>query len=142
MNGNNIIGKFNPAAQRRILLSAHWDSRPFTDSPITVGDKNRPVLGADDGASGVGVLLEIARQLQLNPVDFGVDLVFFDLEDYLGFEPTTKAVEGLSKEEGIQEWVRRDLKWKSQVVKLVTFTLLNIVSDLCYFFEWSNIQNI
>lgn len=82
LNGNNIIGKFNPAAQRRILLCAHWDSRPFTDSPLTVGYKNRPVLGADDGASGVGVLLEIARQLQLNPVDFGVDLVFFDLEDY------------------------------------------------------------
>jgi Zn-dependent M28 family amino/carboxypeptidase len=82
LNGNNIIGRFNTAAQRRILLGAHWDSRPFTDSPITVGDKNQPVLGADDGASGVGVLLEIARQLQLNPVDFGVDIVFFDLEDY------------------------------------------------------------
>jgi Zn-dependent M28 family amino/carboxypeptidase len=82
LNGNNIIGRFNPSAQRRILLSAHWDSRPFTDSPITVGDKKQPVLGADDGASGVGVLLEIARQLQLNPVDFGVDIVFFDLEDY------------------------------------------------------------
>lgn len=82
LNGNNIIGRFNLSAQRRILLSAHWDSRPFTDSSITVGDKKQPVLGADDGASGVGVLLEIARQLQLNPVDFGVDIVFFDLEDY------------------------------------------------------------
>ena len=82
MNGNNIIGRFNTSAQRRILLGAHWDSRPFTDSPISVGDKNQPVPGADDGASGVGVLLEIARQLQINPVDFGVDIVFFDLEDY------------------------------------------------------------
>jgi Zn-dependent M28 family amino/carboxypeptidase len=82
LNGNNIIGRFNTSAQRRILLGAHWDSRPFTDSPVTVGDKNQPVPGADDGASGVGVLLEIARQLQLNPVDFGVDIVFFDLEDY------------------------------------------------------------
>lgn len=82
LNGNNIIGRFNTSAQRRILLGAHWDSRPFTDSPVTVGDKNQPVLGADDGASGVGVLLEIARQLQINPVDFGVDIVFFDLEDY------------------------------------------------------------
>jgi len=82
LNGNNIIGRFNTSAQRRILLGAHWDSRPFTDSPLTVGDKNQPVPGADDGASGVGVLLEIARQLQLNPVDFGVDIVFFDLEDY------------------------------------------------------------
>jgi len=82
LNGNNIIGRFNPNAQRRILLGAHWDSRPYTDSPITVGDKKRPVLGADDGASGVGVLLEIARQLQLNPLEFGVDIVFFDLEDY------------------------------------------------------------
>lgn len=82
LNGNNIIGRFNTSAQRRILLGAHWDSRPFTDSPVTVGDKNQPVPGADDGASGVGVLLEIARQLQINPVDFGVDIVFFDLEDY------------------------------------------------------------
>jgi Zn-dependent M28 family amino/carboxypeptidase len=82
LNGNNIIGRFNTTSQRRILLGAHWDSRPFTDSPLTVGDKKRPVLGADDGASGVGVLLEIARQLEVNPVDFGVDIVFFDLEDY------------------------------------------------------------
>jgi len=80
--GFNLIGRFRPEAKRRLLLAAHWDSRPFADSPVFGGDSRQPVLGADDGASGVGVLLEVARQLQLQPVDMGVDIVFFDLEDY------------------------------------------------------------
>jgi Zn-dependent M28 family amino/carboxypeptidase len=82
LNGTNIIGQYKHQLSRRILLAAHWDSRPFADSPEFTGDKTKPVMGADDGASGVGVLLEIARQLQANPVDIGVDIVFFDAEDY------------------------------------------------------------
>ena len=82
LNSTNIIGQYRPELSRRIVLAAHWDSRPFADSPVATGDKTKPVMGADDGASGVGVLLEIARQLQANPVDIGVDIVFFDAEDY------------------------------------------------------------
>ena len=57
----NIIAAFNPAAPRRILLLAHWDTRPRADKDAF--DKTKPMDGADDGASGVGILLETARQL-------------------------------------------------------------------------------
>lgn len=78
----NIIGRINPEVKDRILLFAHWDTRPFSDQ-----DKNNPkgqFDGANDGASGVGVLLEIARVLQKNPLPewLGIDIIFFDVEDY------------------------------------------------------------
>lgn len=80
--GVNIIARFSPSQQRRILLAAHWDSRPFSDSPLST-EQDKPVPGADDGASGVAVLLEIARQIAAQPFEgLGVDLVLFDLEDY------------------------------------------------------------
>jgi len=80
LRGNNIIGRFNPAMTDRILLCAHWDTRHIADSDLAKpGDV---VEGADDGASGVGVLLEIARQIGLSTPDIGVDIVFLDLEDY------------------------------------------------------------
>jgi glutaminyl-peptide cyclotransferase len=82
LNGTNIIAQYKPELKRRLIFAAHWDSRPFADSPLNKGDKKAPVMGADDGASGVGVLLEVARQLQANPLDLGVDIVLFDLEDY------------------------------------------------------------
>ncbi len=78
----NIMGSFNPSARKRILLATHWDTRPWASK-----DKDDPKArfdGANDGASGVGVLLEIARQIQLqaNKPDVGVDLLFFDGEDW------------------------------------------------------------
>jgi hypothetical protein len=77
----NIIGSYFPEKQKRILLAAHWDTRPFADK-----DKEKPNAefdGANDGASGVGVLLEIARILNKNsPANVGVDIIFFDGEDY------------------------------------------------------------
>lgn len=80
LNSRNIIGSFNPGLGNRILLAAHWDSRPFADQ-----DKERrdePIDGANDGASGVGVLLEVARHLASGPDALGVDIIFFDAEDY------------------------------------------------------------
>lgn len=77
----NLIGSFNPQAEKRILLCAHWDTRPFADQDDSASDK--PILGANDGASGVGVLLEIARILKSNPKEnLGIDIVFFDAEDW------------------------------------------------------------
>lgn len=76
----NIIGEINPDAPKRILLFAHWDSRPFADADTK--DKDKPILGANDGASGVGVLLEIARQLHIKRPEWGVDIIFFDAEDW------------------------------------------------------------
>jgi len=78
-NGINIIGQYKPENPRRILLAAHWDSRFHADQDTK--DQNKPILGADDGGSGVGVLLEIARLLSQNPLDIGVDFVLFDAED-------------------------------------------------------------
>lgn len=83
VKGYNIIGSFNPSAAKRIFLCAHYDTRPIADSPLAEKSRrNEPILGADDGGSGVGALLEIARLLGENPFsEMGVDLVFFDLED-------------------------------------------------------------
>jgi Zn-dependent M28 family amino/carboxypeptidase len=78
----NIIGSYNPENENRVLLFAHWDSRPFSDEEADPVKQKQPVLGADDGASGVGVLLEIARQLQLKMTNVGVDIIFFDIEDF------------------------------------------------------------
>lgn len=79
--GTNIIGKINPDQPRRILLAAHWDTRYIAEKDPDRDQRESPILGADDGASGVAVLLEIARTVQNNPIDIGVDLVFFDAED-------------------------------------------------------------
>lgn len=78
----NIIGRFNPQNNQRILLFAHWDTRPFADYCPDPERRNEPIPGANDGASGVGVLLEIARQLKILPPKIGVDIIFFDAEDY------------------------------------------------------------
>ncbi len=79
--GYNIIAQFNVSNPRRILLGAHWDSRYISDADTDIEDRDDPVDGADDGASGVGVLMEVARQIQANPIDLGIDIVFFDVED-------------------------------------------------------------
>tara|TARA_A100001011_G_C14218493_1_gene803176 strand:- start:281 stop:1264 length:984 start_codon:yes stop_codon:yes gene_type:complete len=75
----NIIATFNREANKRILLCAHWDSRFLADNDKK--DIYKPILGANDGGSGVGVLLEIARQISLTPISIGVDIIFFDVED-------------------------------------------------------------
>lgn len=76
----NVIAAFNTESRDRILLCAHWDSRPRADKDTV--RRNEPIPGADDGGSGVGVLLEMARLFYENPPPIGVDIVFFDGEDY------------------------------------------------------------
>ncbi len=78
----NIIGRYNSTAKNRILLCAHWDSRPYADRETDSKKQQTPILGANDGASGVGVLLEVARQLAQQRPTVGIDIVFFDLEDW------------------------------------------------------------
>ncbi|HTN69232.1 MAG TPA: M28 family peptidase [Dysgonamonadaceae bacterium] len=82
LNARNIIGAYNPESKKRVLLFAHWDTRPFADEDTDIKKRTQPILGANDGGSGVGVLLEIARQLDKLPVDIGVDIIFFDAEDW------------------------------------------------------------
>lgn len=90
----NIIGIYNPDAKKRVLLFAHWDSRPFSDEEADPALRNLPVSGADDGASGVGTLLEVARQIHLHPIDLGIDIIFFDLEDWGQPSYSTEWVQG------------------------------------------------
>jgi glutaminyl-peptide cyclotransferase len=80
----NFIARFNPSAEKRLLLLAHWDSRPTADSPRS-RDSTQPVQGANDGASGVAVLLGVADVLKRSPPAAGVDLLFVDGEDYGDF---------------------------------------------------------
>ncbi|MBC9933571.1 M28 family peptidase [Chitinophaga qingshengii] len=76
----NIIASFNPAAKQRVLLLAHWDTRPWADEDAF--DKKAKLDGADDGASGVGVLMEAARQFRTQKPEAGVDILLVDVEDY------------------------------------------------------------
>ena len=82
LDARNIIGSFNPEQKTRIFLCAHWDSRPYSDNDTDAANYHTPVQGANDGASGVGVLLELARLMQQVPPTIGVDIILFDAEDY------------------------------------------------------------
>lgn len=81
-HGKNIISSFYPEKTRRILLGAHWDTRPVADHDPDPANWHRPILGANDGGSGTGILIEVARQLSKKRPNFGIDIIFFDLEDY------------------------------------------------------------
>ncbi len=82
LNCWNIIASFAPEKEKRILLAAHWDSRHIADHDPIEENRSKPISGANDGASGVGVLMEVARQLNLKNPTIGVDIIFFDAEDY------------------------------------------------------------
>lgn len=81
----NIVADFTgtgAAPRQRVLLCAHWDTRPIADRDPDPAKRATPIDGADDGASGVAVLLEIARQLKVKPIERDVQIVLFDGEDY------------------------------------------------------------
>jgi Predicted aminopeptidases len=88
---SNFIARFKPAAPKRLLFLAHWDSRPTADSPTST-DSTKPVPGANDGGSGVALLLGVADVLKRTPPAIGVDLLFVDGEDYGDFTKTPKDV--------------------------------------------------
>lgn len=105
LNIRNIIGVFQPQLRNRILLCAHWDSRPFADHDPDPANHFTPIDGANDGGSSVGVLLEIARILSNTPPDIGVDIILFDAEDYGQHE----SAEGYQEDTwalGSQHWAR------------------------------------
>lgn len=82
LNIRNIIGSYGKDKKDRVLLFAHWDTRPFADYDKDQANHNTPILGANDGASGVGVLLAVAKVLQAQEPNVGIDIIFFDAEDY------------------------------------------------------------
>ena len=77
----NIIAAYSPEKKERILLCAHWDTRPFADEDKDASNRTTPILGANDGASGVAILMGIAETLSKNKPDIGIDIILFDGED-------------------------------------------------------------
>jgi hypothetical protein len=118
LRGRNIIARFAPQAARRVALFAHWDTRPFADK-----DKqkpNAPLDGANDGASGVAVALEIARQLAAQPDSLtpavGVDIILFDAEDY-GYDSSTQGnLENKLSGAGVESWCLGSQYWSKNLL--------------------------
>lgn len=106
LNIRNLIGSFRPEATNRLLFCAHWDTRPWADHDPDPANHFTPIDGANDGGSGVGVLLEIARLLHMHAPETGVDIIFFDAEDY-GEHRTHQGYEQHSWALGSQYWSQR-----------------------------------
>lgn len=106
LKARNIIGSYKPETKKRIALFAHWDTRPWADNDPDAKNHHTPILGANDGASGVGALLEIARLINQQQPELGIDLIFLDAEDY----GAPQFYDGVHKEEfwclGAQYWAR------------------------------------
>ena len=103
LKSTNIIASFKPEVTNRILLCAHWDSRPWADNDPDEANHKKPVMAANDGASGVAVMLEVARLLP-DSLSIGVDFICFDAEDW-GIPQWSDAEEdGNSWALGAQYW--------------------------------------
>jgi Peptidase family M28 len=90
----NFLARFRPAQADRVLYLAHWDTRPHADQSANLAAQRQPVPGADDGASGVAVLLGVADALKAKPPAIGVDLLFVDGEDYGDFADSSDVLIG------------------------------------------------
>lgn len=105
LKSRNIIARFRPEHTTRILLCAHWDSRPWADNDPDSTNWRKPVMAANDGASGVAVMLELARLLQNDTtLNIGVDFVCFDAEDYGTPQWATTPESGDTWALGAQYW--------------------------------------
>ncbi len=90
----NIIAQFNPKSTERVLYVVHWDTRPIADNEADPEDQKKPIMGANDGASGVALLIALADALHKNKTSMGVDLLFVDGEDYGDFTEETDVLIG------------------------------------------------
>ncbi len=90
----NVFARFRPDAAERVLLLAHWDTRPTAERSPNLAAQRQPVPGANDGASGTAILLGVADALRARPPEIGVDLLFVDGEDYGDFSDTTETLIG------------------------------------------------
>jgi Zn-dependent M28 family amino/carboxypeptidase len=90
----NVFARFNPGAAQRILYLAHWDTRPVSDAASDRAERALPVPGANDGASGVALLMGVADALRQQPATIGVDLLFVDGEDFGDFSSNTDVLIG------------------------------------------------
>lgn len=103
----NIIGSYKPEAKNRVLIMSHWDSRHMADEDPDPAKRNLPVPAANDGASGVGVILELARQAGLKEPNMGIDLFLTDVEDYGAPDNWKGSHDEKWWAMGTQEWCRK-----------------------------------
>lgn len=82
LRSTNIMASYNPEATTRIMFCAHWDCRPWADNDPDSTNWHKPIVAANDAASGVGVMIELARILKGSGLELGVDFICFDAEDY------------------------------------------------------------
>ena len=113
----NIIASYLPEQTARLLLCAHWDSRPWADNDPDEANWKKPVLAANDGASGVAVMLEIARLLQNDSLQIGVDFVCFDAEDWGVPQWSDVADRGDSWALGAQYWAEQCPKRQAKLYR-------------------------
>jgi Zn-dependent M28 family amino/carboxypeptidase len=90
----NVLARFNPMAEERVLYVTHWDSRPVAEKSSNEAQRNQPTPGANDGASGVGLFIALGDLLKATPPGLGVDLLFVDGEDYGQFTPDVDVLLG------------------------------------------------
>lgn len=107
LNATNIIASYRPELSSRILLCAHWDTRPWADNDEDSSNWHKPVMGANDGASGVAILIETARLIDaVDTLGIGVDFVCFDAEDY-GVPQWSDMIDDNSWALGSQYWAEK-----------------------------------
>ena len=114
----NIIGRINPEKTNRIILAAHYDTRFIAEKDPDESLREKPIMGADDGASGVAVVLELARIIHENPIDLGIDILFFDAEDNGNNDDTNSWCLGS------QHWAREALKSQYRADMGILFDLV------------------
>jgi hypothetical protein len=103
LHATNIIASYRPELSSRILICAHWDSRPWADNDPDESNWHKPVLAANDGASGIGVMLELARLLP-DSLKVGIDFISFDAEDWGTPQWSDVADQGNTWALGSQYW--------------------------------------
>jgi hypothetical protein len=121
----NFIASYNPGTNNRIFICSHWDSRPWADHDPDKAKRRTAIDGANDGASGVGIILEIARQLSLSKPATGVDLLLLDAEDYGPPEDTKQPGEDTS-----DWWALGSQYWAKHPHKDNYYAKLGILLDM------------
>ncbi len=122
----NIVGRFNPNEQRRVLIGTHYDTRSWADRDQRHEFRSTPIVGANDGASGVAVMIEMARAWKEQPPPVGVDLIFFDGEEF--------GREGVLRDYllGSKAWVRDHPQYRAEwgvVLDMVGDSSLRIIKE-------------
>ena len=129
----NVMARFRPSEKRRILIAAHWDTRPWADRDPDSTRHNQPILGANDGASGVAVLMAMAEQLKRSRPGIGVDLALFDGED-LGTE---------NDPSGFFRGSKRYVEWRSTEASPLFVIVIDMVGrkDAAFYWEGNSYEH-